>query len=116
MSKRTAKKKNHKVIHGWGGHFVFANGEMIAGLSNKEHRELRGVEDAGDKYNLLFQKSEGRPKHDVDLDAVKKLRRKGLSFREIGERLGISKDTAQRRYQDSINPLSYENSLWADEN
>ncbi len=67
-------------------------------LSIRKERCNAGIK-AAMKHGTRSGKPFGRPELEVDTKLIEKLREQGLSWRAVGERLGISKDSAIRHYE-----------------
>jgi DNA invertase Pin-like site-specific DNA recombinase len=67
-------------------------------LSIRKERCVAGIK-AAMKHGTKSGKPFGRPELEVDSKLIGELREQGLSWRAVGEKLGISKDSAIRHYE-----------------
>jgi DNA invertase Pin-like site-specific DNA recombinase len=67
-------------------------------LSIRKERCNAGIK-AAMKHGTKSGKPFGRPELEVDTDLIGQLRDQGLSWREVGQKLGISKDSAIRHFE-----------------
>ena len=67
-------------------------------LSIRKERCQAGIR-AAQKHGTKSGKPFGRPELEIDPTLIGELREQGLSWRAVGEKLGISKDSAIRHYE-----------------
>ena len=67
-------------------------------LSIRKERCNAGIKKA-QKHGTKSGRPFGRPELEVDSELIGELREEGLSWREIGQKLGISKDSAIRHFE-----------------
>ena len=68
----------------------------IASISAAKDRRAKNIEDGA---------KGGRKKIDLDNDVLLVMRDRGMSYQEIADKLGVSKSTIQRRFNDINNSL-----------
>jgi len=71
---------------------------IIAAIAELERSTIRERVIAGQKAAKRRGVRFGRPIVDVDVEAVQKLRREGLSWRSVSAQMGVPKDTLIRRF------------------
>jgi DNA invertase Pin-like site-specific DNA recombinase len=72
---------------------------IIAAIAELERSTIRERVIAGQKAARRRGVRFGRPTVDIDIEAVRKLRVKGLSWRNISHEIGVPKDTIIRHWQ-----------------
>jgi DNA invertase Pin-like site-specific DNA recombinase len=69
---------------------------VLAAVAELERSTIRERVIAGQRAAKRRGVRFGRPLIDVDVDAIRKLRNKGLSWRDISHEIGVPKDTLIR--------------------
>jgi DNA invertase Pin-like site-specific DNA recombinase len=78
------------------GKMVFT---VLAAVAELERSTIRERVLAGQKAARRRGVRFGRPTVDIDVEAVRKLRDKGFSWRDISHEIGVPKDTIIRHWQ-----------------
>ena len=76
--------------------WLYGLDNAIASISAAKDRRAKNIEDGA---------KGGRKKIDLDNDVLSVMRDRGMSYQEIADKLGVSKSTIQRRFNDINNSL-----------
>lgn len=82
--------------------------EILASVAQMERELIRERQLEGIKAAKAKGKTMGRPKKEIDVEEVKKLRKEGKTIEEIGEILGVSKASIYRelrKFERDINQV-----------